>query len=199
MRRSVKDYIKSCRVFQQTKYSTQAVGGYLQPLATPTAVWEDVSMDFITGMPLSKGFTVILVVVERFYKYANFAPLPTSFNGHKVAEVFVETIVKLHGIPKSIVSDRDPIFVSKFWTQLFKLSGTQLNHSTAYYPQTDGQMEVVNHGLEQYLRAMVEDCPTHWVRFLPWVEYCYNTTYYSSIKMTPYQALYGKVLLAIIR
>ncbi|GJX09473.1 ty3-gypsy retrotransposon protein [Tanacetum coccineum] len=157
MRKSVEEYIKKCLVCQQTKYSTQSIGGYLQPLATPTAVWEDVSMDFVTGM--------------------------------RVAEVFVETIVKLHGIPKSIVSDHDPIFVSKFWTQLFKLSGTQLNHSTTYHPQT----EVVNRGLEQYLWAMVEDRPTHWVRFLPWAEYCYNTTYHSSIKMTPYQALYGKV------
>ncbi|GJU22598.1 ty3-gypsy retrotransposon protein [Tanacetum coccineum] len=178
--------------------ASKASGGYLQPLPTPTAVWEDVSMDFITGMPLSKGFSVVLVVVDRFSKYAHFATLPTSFNAPKVAEVFVEAVVKHHGIPKTIVSDRDPIFVSKFWTQLFKLSGTQLNHSTAYHPQTDGQTEVVNRGLEQYLRAMVTDRPDHWVRFLPWAEYCYNTSYHSSIKMSPYQALYGKVPLSII-
>ncbi|GJX16811.1 ty3-gypsy retrotransposon protein [Tanacetum coccineum] len=97
-------------------------GGYLQPLPAPTAVWEDISMDFITGMPLSMGFPVVLVVVDRFTKYAHFATLPTSFNAHKVAKVFVETVVKHNGIPKTIVSDRDPIFVSKFWTQLSKLS-----------------------------------------------------------------------------
>nr|GEU37907.1 transposon Ty3-I Gag-Pol polyprotein [Tanacetum cinerariifolium] len=143
MRKSVEEYIKNCRICQQTKYSTQAVGGHLQPLAMPSAVWKDVFMDFITGMPLSKGFTVVLVVVNRFSKYAHFAPLTAGFNAHKVAEVFVETVIKLHGIPKTIVSGRDPIFVSKFWTQLFKLSGTQLNHSTAYHPETDGQTEVV--------------------------------------------------------
>ena len=109
MRKSVEEYIKKCRVCQQTKYSTQAVGGYLQPLATPTAVWEDVSMDFVTGMPLSKGFTVVLVVVDRFTKYAHFSPLPFDFNAHKVAEVFVETIIKLHGIPKTT------IFMFIFW------------------------------------------------------------------------------------
>ncbi|GJT07873.1 ty3-gypsy retrotransposon protein [Tanacetum coccineum] len=88
-----------------TKYSTQAIWGYLQPLAMPTTVWEDVSMDFVTGMALSKGFTVVLVVVDRFSKYAHLAPLPASFNANKVAEVFVDTIIKLHGIPKSIVFD----------------------------------------------------------------------------------------------
>ncbi|GKB48139.1 ty3-gypsy retrotransposon protein [Tanacetum coccineum] len=172
MRKSVEEYIKNCLVCQQTKYSKHASGGYLQPLPTPTTVWEDVSMDFITGMPLSNGFTVILVVVDRFSKYAHFAALPTSFNAHQVAKVFMDTVVKHHGIPKTIMSDRDPIFFGKFWTQLFKLSGTQLNHSTAYHPQTDGQIEVA--------------------------EYYYNTSYHSSIKMTPYQALYGKVPLSII-
>ncbi|GJZ81421.1 ty3-gypsy retrotransposon protein [Tanacetum coccineum] len=154
MRKSVEDYIKCCLVCQQTKYSTQAPGGYLQPLPTPTAVWEDVSMDFITGLPNSKGVTVIFVVVDCFTKYAHFGTLPTNFNAHKVAEVFLEIVIKHHGLPKTIVSDRDPIFVSKFWNQLFLLSGTHLNHSTAYHPQTDGQTEVVNRGLEQYLRAM---------------------------------------------
>ncbi|GJX95246.1 ty3-gypsy retrotransposon protein [Tanacetum coccineum] len=101
MRKSVEDYIKQCMVCQQTKYSTQAVGGYFQPLPTPEGVWEDVSMDFITGLSLSKGFTAILVVVDRFSKYAHFGALPTNFNGHKVAELFMEIVVKYHGIPKN--------------------------------------------------------------------------------------------------
>ncbi|GJU25682.1 ty3-gypsy retrotransposon protein [Tanacetum coccineum] len=108
------------------KNSTEAIGGYLQPLPTPMAIWEDVSMDFITGLPPSKGNTVILVVVERLSNYAHFGVLPTSFNAHKVAGVFLEIVVKHHGIPKTIVSDRDPIFA-----------------------------EVVNRCLEQYLRAMM--------------------------------------------
>ncbi|GJS47940.1 ty3-gypsy retrotransposon protein [Tanacetum coccineum] len=197
MRKSVEDFIKQCLICQQTKYSTQALGGYLQPLPTPMAVWEDVSMDFITGLPMSKGFTVILVVVDRFTKYAHFGTLPTEFNAHKVADVFLEIVIKHHGLPKTIVSDRDPIF-SKFWKQLFHLSGTQLNHSTAYHPQTDGQTEVVNRGLEQYLRAMVSTRPQHWARLLPWAEYCYNTSYHSSIKMSPFQALYGRMPLTVV-
>ncbi|GJU42159.1 ty3-gypsy retrotransposon protein [Tanacetum coccineum] len=128
----------------------------------PTAVWENVSMDFITGMPVFKGLTVILVVVDRFTKYAYFGTLPTSFNASKVAELFMDIVVKHHGFHKTIVSDRDSIFVSTFWKQLFKASGTQLNLSTTYHPQTDGQTEVVNRGLEQYLRAMVLDRPQKW-------------------------------------
>ncbi|GKB44630.1 ty3-gypsy retrotransposon protein [Tanacetum coccineum] len=198
MRRSIEEFIKKCLVCQQTKYSTQASGGLLQPLPIPTVVWEDVSMDFITGMPVFKGLTVILVVVDRFTKYAHFGTLPTSFNASKVAELFMDMVVKHHGFPKTIVSDRDPIFVSTFWKQLFKASGTQLNLSTAYHPQTDGQTEVVNRGLEQYLRAMVLDRPQQWVRLLSWAEFSYNTSYHSSIKMTPFQALYGRVPPSII-
>ncbi|GKD71557.1 ty3-gypsy retrotransposon protein [Tanacetum coccineum] len=94
MRKSVEDYIKQCTVCQQTKYSTQAVGHYLQPLPTPEGLWEDESMDFITRLPLSKGFIAVLVVVDRFSKYAIFGALPTNFNGHKVADLFLEIVVK---------------------------------------------------------------------------------------------------------
>nr|GEZ30334.1 hypothetical protein [Tanacetum cinerariifolium] len=168
MRNSVKGFIRKCLVCQQTKYTTQAMGGLLQPLPTPTAVWEDISMDFITGLPLSKGFTDIFVVVDRFTKYAHFGTLPTSFNSSKVAELFMDMVVKHHGFLKTIVSDQDPIF-------------------------TDGQTQVVNRGLEQYLRAMVLDRPYHWVHLLSWAEYSYNTSFHSSIKMTPFQALYGRM------
>ncbi|GKC30489.1 ty3-gypsy retrotransposon protein [Tanacetum coccineum] len=168
------------------------------PLSTPTAVWEDVSMDFITGLPPSKGVTVILVVVDHLTKYAHFGVLPTSFNAPKVAELFLEIVIKHHGVPKTIVSDRDPFFVSNFWKQIFELSGTKLNHSTAYHSQTDEQTEVVNRCLEQYLRAMVTDRSHHWVRLLPWAEYSYNTSYHGSIKMSPFQALYGRLPLSVI-
>nr|GEX69057.1 reverse transcriptase [Tanacetum cinerariifolium] len=174
------------------------MGGYLQPLPMPSAVWEDVSINFIIGLPASKGLTVILVAVDRFSMYAHFGPLSTCFNGHKVAEAFLDMVVKLHGIPKTIVSDRDPIFLSKFWTELFGLSGTQLCHSTAYHPQSDGQTKVVNRGLEQYLRAMASDCPQQWVHFLPWAEYCYNTSYHNNIKMSSFQAVYGRLPLTLI-
>lgn len=95
-------------------------------------------MEFITGLPPSKGFTVVLVIIDRLSKYAHFAPLKVDYNSLTIAETFMNMVVKLHGIPKSIVSDRDKVFTSKFWRHLFRLSGTTLAMSSAYHPQTDG-------------------------------------------------------------
>lgn len=148
-------------------------------------------MDFITHLPLSRGYSVVMVVVDRLTKAAHFGALASGFTAGKVAKLFIDVVIKLHGFPSTIVSDRDPIFVSQFWAELFKLSGTSLKHSSAYHPQTDGQSEVVNRALEQYLRAMMSDRPERWSEFLGWAEFCYNTSFHSSINMSPYQALYG--------
>lgn len=136
---------------QQNKNSSKRSTGLLQPLPLPTGVWEDLSMDFITHLPPSNGFTVIFVAVDRYSKGVHLGALPTSFTAFKVANLFLQIVCKLHGFPKSIVSDRDPIFLSNFWRELFRLSGTQLRLSTAYHPQSDGQTEVMNRVLEQYL------------------------------------------------
>ncbi|GJR93541.1 ty3-gypsy retrotransposon protein [Tanacetum coccineum] len=148
MRKSVEEFIGKCLVCQQTKYSTQAPGGLLQPLPTPSRVWEDISMDFITGLPVYKGLSVIFVVVDRFTKYVHFGPLPASFNASKVADVFIDMVVKLHGIPKTI-----------------------------------------GYGVRPTSRLGA---------LLQWAEYSYNTSFHSSIRMTPYQAVYGRVPPAIV-
>lgn len=148
-------------------------------------------MDFIISLPLSNGQTVILVVVDRLTKYAHFGALPLSFTAGKVAQLFAEMVVKLHGYPSTIVSDRDPIFISQFWKKLFELSGTKLHNSSAYHPQTDGQSEVVNRGLEQYLRIFCSSKPTSWKSFLSWAEFSYNSHFNQSLQMTSFKALYG--------
>ena len=148
MRQSVINYIAQCTICQQIKSATTVPAGLLQPLPIPEAVWDDITMDFITVLPVSRGMTTILVVVDHLSKYIHLGALPANFTAAKVAELFMEIVVKHHGFPKSIVSDRDPIFVSTFWRRLFELSGTKLSMSSSYHLQTDGQTEVVNRGLE---------------------------------------------------
>lgn len=191
MRTSVQNFVKACVLCQQTKYSTNKPLGLLQPLPIPSRPWEELIMDFIIGLPLSHGFTAIFVVVDRLTKGAHFMPLKPKFTARTVAEVFVATIVKLHGFPLHIVSDRDPIFFSSFWRGIMHHSGTRLHYSTAYHPQTDGQTEVVNRCLEQYLRVFTVDQPSAWSEFLSMAEFWYNTSFHSAAAMTPYEALYG--------
>jgi len=138
MTKDVKTFIRQCVVCQQIKYVPQKLAGLLQPLPLSHRVWEDLAMDFITGLPPSHGYTSIFVVVDRFSKAAHFAMLPTEFSAYQVAMLFFDVVGKLHDMPKSIVSDRDPLFLSKFWQELFKASGTQLRMSSAYHPQIDG-------------------------------------------------------------
>lgn len=108
--------------------------GLLQPLPIPERVWQDISMDFIEGLPKSEGYSVILVVVDRLTKFAHFIPIKHPYTALSIAKIFLDTIVKMHGLPKSIVSDRDPIFVSNFWKELFKLYKVDLNLTTTYHP-----------------------------------------------------------------
>jgi hypothetical protein len=107
-----------------------------------------------------------------------------------VARAFFDTIVGLHGVPCSIVSDRDPVFTSAFWSELFSLTGTKLRMSTAFHPQTDDQSQVTNCIICVYLRCLAGDGPRTWLRWLPWAEYCYNTSYQTALKTTPFQVVY---------
>jgi hypothetical protein len=193
MKNTVQDFVKGCDVCQRQKYMASSPGGLLQPLPVPDRIWEDLSMDFITGLPKSKGYEAILVVVDRLSKYAHFVPLKHPYTARVIAEVFVKELVRLHGVPLSIVSDRDPIFMSNFWQELFKLQGTKLKVSTAYHPETDGQTEVVNRCLETYLRCFIADQPKTWSNWMAWAEYWFNTSFSASTGKTPYEIVYGRV------
>ncbi|TXG48807.1 hypothetical protein EZV62_024682 [Acer yangbiense] len=150
----------------RNKFETFASPGFLQPLLVHELIWFDISMDFIEGLPKSFGKEVILVVVDRLSKYAHFLALSHPYITKVVAQLFLDNIYKLHGLPQTIVSDRDHIFTTQFRKHLFTLEETQLLMSTAYHPQTDGQTEIVNKGLEQYLRCMTGDKPKEWSKWL---------------------------------
>jgi hypothetical protein len=133
-------------------------------------------MDFVEGFPKVGGKLVILTVVDRFPKFAHFILLGHPYSVALVAKAFFDNIVRLHGFSASIVSDRDPVFTSHLWTELFHLSGTRLCTSSALHPQTDSHSEVTNKIITIYLRCLVGDCPRSWLRWLPWAEFCYNTS-----------------------
>ncbi|WMV15043.1 hypothetical protein MTR67_008428 [Solanum verrucosum] len=154
MKTTIKDYVAACSVCQRNKAVNLTPEGLLQPLQLPNQIWSDISMDFIDGLPKSGGKTMLFVVVDRFSKYAHFIPLAHPYNASSVARIFFENIVRLHGIPESIVSDRDAIFTSSFWKELFRLCGTKLHFSSAYHPQSDGQTEVVNRMIEMYFQCL---------------------------------------------
>ena len=191
LRQHVKDFLRRCDTCQRFKADCLSPAGLLQPLSIPTKIWTEVSMDFVEGLPPSLGNTVIMVVVDRLSKYAHFIALKHPFTAITVAKSFIANVVKLHGIPVSIVSDRDKVFLSSFWNTLFQLQGTQLNMSSSYHPQSDGQTEVVNRTLEQYLRCFTGDQPHKWVDWLPWAEFSYNTAIHSSTKISPFEAVYS--------
>lgn len=191
MKRDVIAFVKECDICQKCKKENVAYPGLLQPLQIPEQAWQSISMDFIEGLPNSHGKEVILVVVDRFTKYGHFISLSHPFTAEKVAEVFMENIYKLHGIPQNIVSDKDKIFLSRFWQFIFKQMKVELSMSSTYHPQSDGQTKRVNRCLETYLRCMVFQRPKTWNKWLHLAEHWYNTNFHTSLKCSPFHALYG--------
>lgn len=188
----VKHFINACATCQYNKYSTKKPYRLLQPLPLPNQVWDDISMDFITNLPNTHNRSTIWVIVDRLTKFAHFIALPATFTVPSLAPIFLNEVYRLHGAPKTIVSDKDKIFVSQFWKSLFKHLGSTLTFSSSYHPQTDDQTEVLNRCLETYLRCFVSEEPRSWLCFLPLVEYWYNTSFHSAIGMTLFEALYGR-------
>lgn len=191
MKKLVQEYVAACTICQQAKTKRVHYLGLLQPLAVPAQAWQVITMDFIEGLPTSSSYNCILVVVDKFSKYSHFIKLTHPFTALKVAKLFMENIYKLHGMPLAIVSDRDRIFTSNLWQELFKLSGTQLRMSSAYHPQSDGQTERVNQSVEAFLRCFIHSCPAQWSQWLALAEYWYNTNWHSSLGKSPFEVLYG--------
>eukprot|EP00253_Pinus_taeda_P011600 PITA_11600 len=150
-------------------------------------------MDFITGLPKTKrNNDSIMVVVDRLSNVAHFIPVQSTYKATQIAHIFMPNVFKLHGLPKTIISDHDVKFTSAFWRTLFAALGTELNFSTAYHPQTDRQTERVNQVVEDMLRAYVMQQPMLWEEYLHLVEFAYNNGYHSSTQLRPFEVLYGR-------
>jgi hypothetical protein len=192
MKQDIRNFVVECDVCQCNKGEIVKSLGTLQPIPIPPTIWKDIFMDFITGLPKSGNKSVIMVVVDRLSKYTHLCILQHPFTPSTVAQIFMDQVFKLHGMPHSIASDRDPTFTRNFWQELFKLQGTQLHLITAYHPQTDGQTEFVNKCLETYLRCFSYKKKNQWAQWLPLVEWWYNTSYHTATRMTPFEEVYGQ-------
>jgi hypothetical protein len=192
MKQDIHKFSTECEVCQRNKGEIVKSPGTLQPLLIPPAIWKDILMEFIIGLPKSRNKLVIMVVVDHLSKYAHFCSLHHPFTASTVTQIFMDQVFKLHGMLHSLVSDRDPTFTSNFWQELFNLQGTQLHLSSAYHPQTDDQTEVVNKCLETYLRCFASEKQHQWAQWLPLAEWWYNTTYHTTTRMTPFEAVYGQ-------
>ncbi|GJX69062.1 putative reverse transcriptase domain-containing protein [Tanacetum coccineum] len=193
MKADIATYVSKCLTCARVKAEHQRPSGLLVQPAIPEWKWDNITMDFITKLPKSsQGFDTIWVIVDRLTKSAHFLPIRENDPLDKLARLYLNRIVARHGIPASIICDRDGRFTSNFWRSFQKALGTDICMSTAYHPETDGQSERTIQTLEDMLRACVIDFGKGWVKHLPLAEFSYNNSYHASIKAAPYEALYGR-------
>ncbi|GJZ92859.1 putative reverse transcriptase domain-containing protein [Tanacetum coccineum] len=193
MKADIATYVSKCLTCAKVKAEHQRPSGLLVQPKIPEWKWDNITMDFVTKLPKSsQGYDTIWVIVDRLTKSAIFTPMKETDPLDKLARMYLKEVVTRHGIPVSIICDRDPRFASNFWRSLQNALGTNLDMSTAYHPQTDGQSERTIQTLEDMLRACAIDFGKGWVNHLPLVEFSYNNSYHASIKAAPFEALYGR-------
>jgi hypothetical protein len=190
MKQEIAKYVSECDTCQRIKADHLRPAGNIQPLSIPDWTWEKICMDFIVGLPCtSRGYNSIWVIVDRLTKSAHFIPVAMTYRVGQYAELYISHIVRYHGIPKTIISDRGSIFVARFWKQLHECLGTHLIRSSAYHPQID---VLLNQIIEDMLCACVLTDGLKWDKHLQLAEFSYNNSYQESIKMSPFEALYGR-------
>ena len=192
LRKDLEEFIKSCPQCQMNKSSTQKPMGFIRPLEPPKRRWSAITMDFITDLPLTKNNNdAIFVVVDRLTKMIRVMAIEKNRTAETVAAKFYEEVYRHHGFPEEIISDRDSIFMSKFWTALFKRVGVNLKPSSSYHPETDGQTERMNRKLEEMIRCYVDQNQSNWDTFLVDVEVAYNSSPHATTTYSPFYLNYG--------
>ena len=194
MKKAIAKWVAHSPVCQQIKAEHQVPGGLLQSLPIPEWKWDSVSMDLITGLPVARGRSnnVIWVIMDRLTKVAHLLVIRDTDKTETLAELYIDQIVRLHGVPGNTISDRDPRFTAAFWRALQGALGRKLHISTAFHLETDGQTERTIRTLEDMLRLCILDWAGTWENYLPLVEFSYNNSYHASIAMSPYEELYGR-------
>ena len=191
MKREIVEYVSMCAVCQQVKAERKKRFGLMQPLPVPQWKWENITMDFVYKLPRTRnGYDGVWVIVDRLTKSGHFIPVREKYSLNKLAELFLLKIVKYHGVPVSIISNRDPRFTSKFWKAFQEAFGAELLYSTVYHSQTDGQSERTIQTLEDMLRSSVLQFGDDWHAKLDLMEFTYNNSYHSRIGIAPFEALY---------
>jgi len=191
MKKEISGYVARCDTCCRVKAIHLKPAGLLQPLSVLGWKWDEMSMDFIVGLPpTQKGYNSIWVIVDRLTKSTQFILVGSNYRPSEYAELYFSQIVKWHGVHRAIILDRGPQFTARFWEHLCSLLGTKLVHSSAYHPQTSGQIERVNQILEDMLRACVISSKGAWEMWLPIAEFSYNNSYQGSSQMAPFEALY---------
>ncbi len=190
MAREIQCFVLSCSVCAVSKTSIRPSAGLLQPLSVPSRPWSHISLDFVTGLPPSSGNTVVLTVVDRFSKAAHFIPLPKLPSARETAVAVIDHILRIHGLPTDVVSDRGPQFVSKFWSEFCCLLGATVSLSSGYHPQSNGQTRA-NQDLERMLRCVVSQNLSSWRQQLSWVEYAHNSLPVSATGLSPFECSLG--------
>ena len=193
MKKEIADFVSKCLTCQQVKAEHQKPVRKIQPLPIPVWIWDKINMDFVIRFSRTRRqHDAIWVIVDRLTKSVHFLPVSNDDPLDKLAQLYVEEIIRLHGVPILIVSDQDPRFTSRFWSSLQDAMGTRLHFSTAFYPQTDGQLERTIKMLEDMLIACMIEFKGSWDTHLSLMELAYNNSYQSSIGMAPFEALYGR-------
>lgn len=187
----VKRYVSTCDQCKRCKPSRHKPYGELRSLPVPSQPWTSIGMDFIVKLPVSHGFDSIFVVIDRFTKMAYFIPCKETVDAKGVASLFIDNILRCHGLPSDITSDRGSVFLSKFWTRMMTLLEVNLNHSSSFHPQTNGQTERVNGVLEQYLRLYCNHQQDNWKELLPLAQFAYNNAIHSATGKSPFFANFG--------